>query len=133
MRFASLTLVALLTLSGIGCHHNLAKNGCNSCQGGGGGGLAGHNHGFGGGGQGAFGNGAFGNGAVGNGGHGGGIGGTIASHLGGPAPTPVARLPQGYMGDAGPAGPPTSTYGYPYYTTRAPRDFLMNNPPSIGP
>jgi hypothetical protein len=37
------------------------------------------------------------------------------------------------MDDAGPAGPPSATYGYPYYTTRAPRDFLMNNPPSIGP
>ncbi|MBP85914.1 MAG: hypothetical protein CMJ64_04225 [Planctomycetaceae bacterium] len=120
MRFASLTLVALLTLSGIGCHHNLAKNGCSSCGSGGGGnvGLAGHNHSHGG---------------VGNGGYGGGIGGTIASHLGGPAPTPVARIPQGYMDDAGPAGPPSATYGYPYYTTRAPRDFLMNNPPSIGP
>ena len=31
------------------------------------------------------------------------------------------------------AGPPTAAYSYPYYTTRAPRDFLMNNPPSIGP
>jgi hypothetical protein len=31
------------------------------------------------------------------------------------------------------AGPPTAAYSYPYYTTRAPRDFLMSNPPSIGP
>ena len=30
------------------------------------------------------------------------------------------------------AGPPVAAYGYPYYTTRAPRDFLMSNPPSIG-
>ncbi len=30
-------------------------------------------------------------------------------------------------------GPITPTYAYPYYTTRGPRDFLMNNPPSIGP
>ena len=29
-------------------------------------------------------------------------------------------------------GPETPTYGYPYYTTRGPRDFLMDNPPSIG-
>lgn len=33
----------------------------------------------------------------------------------------------------GPPGPPTPTYGYPYYTTRGPRDFLVDNPPSIGP
>ena len=34
--------------------------------------------------------------------------------------------------DAGPAGPPVGAVSYPYYTTRGPRDFLMNNPPSIG-
>lgn len=33
---------------------------------------------------------------------------------------------------AGPYGPMAPTVGYPYYTTRAPRDFLLNNPPSIG-
>lgn len=33
----------------------------------------------------------------------------------------------------GPPGPPTPTYGYPYYTIRGPRDFLVDNPPSIGP
>lgn len=51
------------------------------------------------------------------------------------APSRVARLPHGYMEEQmdGPAGPPTSTYAYPYYTTRAPRDFLLDNPPSIGP
>jgi hypothetical protein len=43
--------------------------------------------------------------------------------------TPVAQLPQ----DAGPYGPPAASYGYPYYTTRAPRDFLQNNPMGIGP
>jgi hypothetical protein len=31
-----------------------------------------------------------------------------------------------------PAGPQTPTYGYPYYTSRGPRDFLVDNPPSIG-
>lgn len=35
-------------------------------------------------------------------------------------------------GFAGPHGPETAHYRYPYYTTRAPRDFLMANPPSIG-
>jgi hypothetical protein len=32
-----------------------------------------------------------------------------------------------------PRGPQTGQYAYPYYTTRGPRDFLLNNPPSIGP
>ena len=36
--------------------------------------------------------------------------------------------------EPGPAmGPASPTYGYPYYTTRGPRDFLNPNPPSIGP
>lgn len=30
-------------------------------------------------------------------------------------------------------GPPVGQVAYPYYTTRGPRDFLMCNPPSIGP
>ena len=30
-------------------------------------------------------------------------------------------------------GPPTAQTAYPYYTLRGPRDFLLNNPPSIGP
>jgi len=29
--------------------------------------------------------------------------------------------------------PPTGQVAYPYYTVRGPRDFLSNNPPSIGP
>jgi hypothetical protein len=29
-------------------------------------------------------------------------------------------------------GPITPAYAYPYYTTRGPRDFLVDNPPSIG-
>jgi hypothetical protein len=32
----------------------------------------------------------------------------------------------------GPQGPPTGAVAYPYYTVRGPRDFLINNPPSIG-
>jgi hypothetical protein len=31
------------------------------------------------------------------------------------------------------AGPPTGQVAYPYYTVRGPRDFLLDNPPSIGP
>ncbi|RIK83550.1 MAG: hypothetical protein DCC67_05870 [Planctomycetota bacterium] len=30
-------------------------------------------------------------------------------------------------------GPPVGQVAYPYYTTRGPRDFLLNNPPHIGP
>jgi hypothetical protein len=44
-----------------------------------------------------------------------------------------ARFPM-HRGPAygGPAGPPTAQVAYPYYTTRGPRDFLLDNPPSIG-
>ena len=34
---------------------------------------------------------------------------------------------------AGAGGPPTGAVGYPYYTNRGPRDFLAENPPSVGP
>lgn len=34
---------------------------------------------------------------------------------------------------AGAGGPPTGAVAYPYYTNRGPRDFLVDNPPSIGP
>ncbi len=30
------------------------------------------------------------------------------------------------------AGPATGTVTYPYYTVRGPRDFFLDNPPSIG-
>lgn len=33
----------------------------------------------------------------------------------------------------GPHGPPTGQITYPYYITKGPRDFLMDDPPSIGP
>lgn len=32
----------------------------------------------------------------------------------------------------GPQGPPTAQTAYPYYTIRGPRDFFIDNPPSIG-
>ncbi len=38
---------------------------------------------------------------------------------------------QGYPGGQ-PGGQMTPSYGYPYYTTRGPRDFLSANPASIG-
>jgi hypothetical protein len=30
-------------------------------------------------------------------------------------------------------GPPTGQTAYPYYTLRGPRDYLLDNPPPIGP
>ena len=33
----------------------------------------------------------------------------------------------------GPHGPPVTQTTYPYYTLRGPRDFLVDNPPSLGP
>ncbi len=32
----------------------------------------------------------------------------------------------------GPGGAPTAQVAYPYYTVRGPRDFLLDNPPTIG-
>lgn len=34
--------------------------------------------------------------------------------------------------EAGPDGMSSAAVAYPYYTTRGPRDFFANNPPSIG-
>lgn len=45
----------------------------------------------------------------------------------------VPRIPKGAEMQMGPAGPGSAQVAYPYYTTRGPRDFLMPNPPSIGP
>ena len=50
--------------------------------------------------------------------------------IGNGLPARVGHVPHGY--NTGPTGPPTASYAYPYYTTRAPRDFLQDNPPSIG-
>jgi len=49
-------------------------------------------------------------------------GGIIANHGG----------RHGGSGEAGMDGPQSASVGYPYYTTRGPRDFLVDNPPSIG-
>jgi hypothetical protein len=51
--------------------------------------------------------------------------------------TPMPNCCDGHRAVAdqlgGPAGPPCGQVTYPYYTTRGPRDFLLNNPPRIGP
>ncbi len=41
--------------------------------------------------------------------------------------------PQNPRAFIGPAGPPTAAVTYPYYTTRGPRDFLLDQPQTIGP
>ena len=38
-------------------------------------------------------------------------------------------MPAGHTGVSGPA---TAQVAYPYYTARGPRDFFLNNPPTIG-
>ena len=79
---------------------------------------------YGGYGNGGYGNGGYGNGGYGNGGYGnGGYG--RGGHFG------HGRGGYGDQG-AGYGGPPSAHVAYPYYTTRGPRDFLINNPPSIG-
>ena len=52
---------------------------------------------------------------------------------GGGAPTAVPQMQrqQGPPQQASGAG--MGAVGYPYYSVRAPRDFLHNQPPSIGP
>lgn len=62
-------------------------------------------------------------GGMGGGMVGGGLGGGMAGAMGHHGAAP---------GQYGPAGPPTAGVAYPYYTTRGPRDFLQDNPPSIG-
>jgi hypothetical protein len=69
---------------------------------------------------------------------------------GGPCQCLAERVANGFCGPCGAAGicphaggypeqpafqpgPPVGQVAYPYYTTRGPRDFLLDNPPSIGP
>jgi len=59
----------------------------------------------------------------------------------GPCQRMVGQIASGFCPHSGgyPAaynfnpGPPAGQTAYPYYTTRGPRDFLQNNPPTIGP
>ncbi len=52
----------------------------------------------------------------------------------GPAQGPVRRALQAHHGGRAPryGSPPVGTVTYPYYTVRGPRDFLADDPPSIG-
>ncbi len=115
MRKALFALTAVAMLAATGCHYNLAKNGCSDC---GGGHAGGGHHG----------------GALAGGGLAGGLGGGGYAGAHG-APQFVAPVPHGavnQLNNPGNGGPPSPTVGYPYYSVRAPRDFLAPNPPSIG-
>jgi hypothetical protein len=61
--------------------------------------------------------------------------GSLLGHLMGGRVAAGIHESQGWRHQApelGPPGPPTGAYAYPYYTLRGPRDFLADNPPSIG-
>jgi len=59
----------------------------------------------------------------------------------GPCQTAIGKLASGFCPHSNGypeaynfnPGPPVGQTAYPYYTTRGPRDFLQNNPPTIGP
>ena len=61
-----------------------------------------------------------------------GCGNPYCDHCGGGMGTHVPRLPHGYAEQTDPSGPATAQTAYPYYTIRGPRDFLVNEPSSIG-
>ena len=158
-RLLSLLACAMLLAASTGClHHNVrggadcgcAANSCASgacgghagCQSGacggahGAAGLAGGHYGYAGGrlGGGRMGNGALGCRQCGQSGCRGACGGALGAMLNGQLrgalwPAHGWRHQQEQMG---PAGPPTGQVAYPYYTIRGPRDFLLDNPPSIG-
>jgi hypothetical protein len=140
MRTAMLLFLAVMALSAAGCHQNMCRNCCGN------GGLCGpamsrrasaHPQYAGRPGRGQMCpncNGLNGdcNGLNGDCNGLDGLDGRLAGRHG---PSPVPHLPPGYVHQQldGTGGPPTATYAYPYYTLRAPRDFLLNNPPPLGP
>ena len=44
----------------------------------------------------------------------------------------VPQIPCNYYRQTQPAGPPSGQVAYPYYTVRAPRDFFLDAPSTIG-
>jgi hypothetical protein len=130
MRSCILAVAALLLAAGTGCHGiNLAKGNCGCCETAA---CAGH-------GRTACRD--CGHGHFGHGGHG--VHGAYAGGQGGANHGPFHPGTRGTPGFphgghhrdreyVGPPGPPTAQVAYPYYTIRGPRDFLLDNPPSIG-
>jgi hypothetical protein len=53
--------------------------------------------------------------------------------MGGGHPGGICQYdPSGHYSDNGMPGPSAAQVAYPYYTLRGPRDFFLDNPPSIG-
>jgi hypothetical protein len=133
MKCALLALMTVLAIAGTGCHSlQHAKHsggGCNQCRSGHHAGIAGHHAGLAANHGGAHHGGAHHGGAH----YAGGGGGYYGAHRPG-HPDFVPKLPPHYgqQVQQGPPGPPAPSYAYPYYTTRGPRDFFLDNPPSIG-
>lgn len=50
-----------------------------------------------------------------------------------PALDPIFGFPSRPVMQPFVSGPPVGTVVYPYYTVRGPRDFLLSNPPPLGP
>lgn len=110
MRLYLLAALTLVLAASTGCRNvNICKD-CGGKQHG----MLGHHSGH-----------AGHGGQAGPGGHGG-----YAGHA--PHGTPGYRKGPHHREYIGPQGPPTAQVAYPYYTTRGPRDFLLDNPPSIG-
>jgi len=105
MRLYLLAALALFLAASTGCR---SVNLCKDCGDGNHHGMVGHHN------QGGH-------------GHGGG-------HYAGHVPHGAAGYKKGAQDReyVGPQGPSTAQVAYPYYTTRGPRDFLIDNPPSIG-
>ncbi len=157
MRSAILVATVATLLGSVGCQQQNLRGGCESCGLAGAGGcsscgLAADEHGgLAGGGGGGYAYRGHGDRRLARGGDAGGCascgdsdGGCDAcSGIAGPnglnefgrraRPAYVGHVPHGYLQASGPPGPPSAGYAYPYYTTRAPRDFLLDQPPSIGP
>ena len=107
-------------LGGGGCSNDSCGFGGGSCNGGG---CSTGNGGFGGGG-------CNGSGCSACGGAGCGLCQRIAGRIAGGCCPHSGGYPADYNYTP---SPPTGQVAYPYYTVRGPRDFLRNNPPSIGP
>jgi hypothetical protein len=138
MRLIALAALTLLLATGAGCRSVNFSGDCGHC--GGRHGMIGHHGGHGHHGHGGLAHdGHGGHGHHGHGHHGGlahdGHGGHGFHGYGDHVPYGAAGYKKPAIGReyVGPEGPPTAQVAYPYYTVRGPRDFLIDNPPSIGP
>lgn len=149
-RWLMIGSLAVLLVGSTGCLHHNVRSGCSSCESCGNGNCGTCSTGnCGNGACGDCGNGACGNGVMGRlGGLYAGCGdgcrnGCVAGPLGwqqgglnysSHLQAPVCGHGAGQILANRPftPGPPSAQVAYPYYTVRGPRDFLLDNPPSIG-